>query len=67
MEFAVSILLLDGKAGLGHLTDAVVKREDVQGMLRRTNFHVDPEFNKTEGGARTYKRFWWRMEQSVYI
>jgi 2-methylcitrate dehydratase PrpD len=49
MEFAVSILLLDGKAGLGHFTDAVVKREDVQNMLRRTNFHVDPEFNKTEG------------------
>lgn len=49
MEFAVSILLLDGKAGLAHFTDAVVKREDVQAMLNRTNFHADPEFNKTEG------------------
>ena len=39
MEFAVSILLLDGKAGLGHFTDAVVKREDVQNMLRRTNLN----------------------------
>jgi 2-methylcitrate dehydratase PrpD len=49
MEYAVSILLLDGKATLGSFTDAVVRRPDVQDMLRRSNFQVDPEFNKTEG------------------
>lgn len=51
MEFAVSIILLEGKAGLSHFTDAVVQRPDVQDILRRTNFQVDPEFNKAEGGS----------------
>ncbi len=49
MEYAVSILLLQGKAGLGDFTTAVVQRPDVQAMLQRTNFRVDPEYNKTEG------------------
>jgi 2-methylcitrate dehydratase PrpD len=43
MEFCLSILLLDGKAGLGQFTDAVVQRPDVQEMIRRVNFYVDPE------------------------
>jgi 2-methylcitrate dehydratase PrpD len=43
MEFCLSILLLDGKAGLGQFTDAVVQRPDVQDMIRRVNFYVDPE------------------------
>lgn len=43
MEFGISILLLDRKAGLAEYTDAVVQRADVQEMLRRVNFYVDPE------------------------
>ena len=43
MEFCMSILLLDGKAGLPQFTDAVVKRPDVQAMIPRVNFYVDPE------------------------
>jgi len=43
MEFGVSILLLERKAGLAEYTDAVVQRADVQEMIRRVNFYVDPE------------------------
>jgi 2-methylcitrate dehydratase PrpD len=44
MEFCLSILLLDGKAGgLNEFTDATVRRADVQAMIRRVDFHVDPE------------------------
>jgi len=45
MEFAVAILLVDGKAGLGQFTDASVKRAEVQDMIARVNYHVDPEFD----------------------
>jgi len=43
MEFCLAILLLDGKAGLGQFSDKVVRRPDVQEMIRRVNFYVDPE------------------------
>src|SRR5258706_126964 len=43
MEFCLAILLLDGKAGLGQFSDKVVRRPDVQEMIRRINFYVDPE------------------------
>jgi 2-methylcitrate dehydratase PrpD len=43
MEFCVAILLLEGRAGLPQFTDAVVQRPDVQAMIRRVNFYVDPE------------------------
>jgi 2-methylcitrate dehydratase PrpD len=43
MEFSLSILLVDGKAGLAQYQDAVVRRSDVQDMIKRVNFHVDPE------------------------
>lgn len=43
MEFGISILLLERKAGLTEYTDAVVQRADVQEMIRRVNFYVDPE------------------------
>jgi len=43
MEFGISILLLERKAGLAQYTDAVVQRPDVQEMIRRVNFYVDPE------------------------
>ncbi len=43
MEFCMAILLLDGKAGLTQFTDAVVNRPDVQAMIGRVRFYVDPE------------------------
>jgi len=42
MEFAVAILLLERKAGLEHFTDAVVRRTDVQDLVRRVRYVVDP-------------------------
>jgi 2-methylcitrate dehydratase PrpD len=46
MEFCMAIQLLERKAGLNEFTDAVVMRPDVQELLRRVNFHVDPEAEK---------------------
>ena len=43
MEFCLAILLLDGKAGLGQFSNKVVQRPDVQEMIRRINYYVDPE------------------------
>jgi 2-methylcitrate dehydratase PrpD len=43
MEFCLAILLLDRKAGLGQFSDKTVQRSDVQEMIRRINFYVDPE------------------------
>jgi 2-methylcitrate dehydratase PrpD len=43
MEFCMAILLLDGKAGLTQFTDQVVNRPDVQEMIGRVRFYVDPE------------------------
>jgi len=43
MEFCIAILLLERKAGLGEFSDKVVNRSDVQEMIRRINFYVDPE------------------------
>jgi 2-methylcitrate dehydratase PrpD len=43
MEFCIAILLLQRKAGLGEFADKVVQRADVQDMMHRVNFYVDPE------------------------
>lgn len=43
MEFCLAILLLERKAGLAQFSDQVVQRPDVQAMIRRINFYVDPE------------------------
>jgi 2-methylcitrate dehydratase PrpD len=43
MEFCLSILLVEGKAGLNEYQDAVVQRADIQDMIKRVNFYVDPE------------------------
>ena len=47
MEYAVSILLIEGKAGLEQFSDAVVQRPDVQAMIARSRFFVDPERNQS--------------------
>ena len=43
MEFCMAILLLERKAGLGEFSDKVVQRPDVQEMIGKINFYVDPE------------------------
>jgi 2-methylcitrate dehydratase PrpD len=43
MEYCLSILLLDRKAGLIEFQDASVQRPDVQEMIKRVNFYIDPE------------------------
>src|ERR1700726_3795629 len=43
MEFCMAILLLEHKAGLGQFSDMVVRRPDVQEMIRKINFYVDAE------------------------
>jgi 2-methylcitrate dehydratase PrpD len=42
MEFCMAILVLERKAGLSEFTDAVVQRPDVQAMVQRVRFYVDP-------------------------
>ena len=42
MEFCMAVLLLYGKAGLTEFTDEVVNRPEVQEMIRRIDFGVDP-------------------------
>jgi 2-methylcitrate dehydratase PrpD len=46
MEFCMAMLLLDRKAGLTEFTDPVVRRADVQQLLRKVNFYVDQEAEK---------------------
>ena len=43
MEYCLSILLLERKAGLGEYQDVVVQRADVQETIKRVNFYIDPE------------------------
>jgi len=42
----MAILLLEGKAGLSQFRNEVVRRPDVQEMIRRVNFYVDPVAEK---------------------
>jgi len=42
MEFCMAALLLYGKAGLSEFTDEVVNRPDVQNMIGRIRFGVNP-------------------------
>jgi len=46
MEFCLAILLLDGKADQTKYTDAVANRDDVQKMIDRVHFYVDPVAEK---------------------
>ncbi len=43
MEFCMAILLLERKAGLPQFTDAVVRRPDVQAMIGKVRYYVDPQ------------------------
>ena len=42
MEYCVALILLERKASLAHFTDEFVKRADIQELLQRVNFYVDP-------------------------
>src|SRR5258706_13222282 len=46
MEFAVAVLLLDSKAGVGQFPDASVRRGEVQDAIGRVKYYVDPEFDR---------------------
>jgi 2-methylcitrate dehydratase PrpD len=46
MEFCLSVLLLERRAVLGQFTDEYVRRTEVQEMIRRINFYVDPVAEK---------------------
>lgn len=46
MEFCLSVLLLERRAVLSQFTDEYVRRPDVQDMIRRINFYVDPTAEK---------------------
>jgi 2-methylcitrate dehydratase PrpD len=46
MEFCIAILLLDGKADQTKYTDEMANRDDVQKMIERIRFYVDPEAEK---------------------
>jgi 2-methylcitrate dehydratase PrpD len=43
MEFCVAILLIERKAGLAQFSDKVVQRRDVQEMIGKVRYYVDPE------------------------
>jgi 2-methylcitrate dehydratase PrpD len=43
MEFCMAILLLERKAGLAQFTDQVVQRADVQELINKVRYYVDPE------------------------
>jgi len=43
MEYCMAVLLVADKVGLGEFTDAVVSRPDMQEMIGRVRFYVDPE------------------------
>src|SRR4029077_1986291 len=43
MEFCMAILLVERKGGLGQFSYKVVHRPDVQAIMRKINFYVDPE------------------------
>jgi 2-methylcitrate dehydratase PrpD len=42
MEFCMAILLLERRAGLAQFTTSVVQRPDVQQMIDRVRYYVDP-------------------------
>src|ERR1700693_6047212 len=46
MEFCIAILLFHSKAEQTKFTDAVANRDDVQKMIERVRFYVDPEAEK---------------------
>jgi 2-methylcitrate dehydratase PrpD len=43
LEFCLAILLVDGQAGLAQFTDAVVRRPDIQDLIRKTAVGVSQE------------------------
>jgi 2-methylcitrate dehydratase PrpD len=46
MEFCMAAILLYGRAGLREFTDQVVTRPEVQAMIERVHFGVNPEAEK---------------------
>lgn len=42
MEYCIAVLLLERQALLGYFTDDFVNRADIQALIPRVNFYVDP-------------------------
>jgi len=47
MEFCMAVLVVAGRAGLAEFTDEAVRRPDIQSMMERVRFEVDPEADGT--------------------
>ena len=43
MEFCMAVLLVKRKAGLGEFSDQVVQQPEIQAVIPKVNFYVDPE------------------------
>jgi 2-methylcitrate dehydratase PrpD len=43
MEFCMAILLLERRAGLAQFSNSVVQRSDVQQMIEKVRYYIDPE------------------------
>ena len=56
MEFAVSILILDRQAGLTQFSDEVVRRRDVQDLVRRVTFSADVDAAREGFSLKIYLR-----------
>jgi 2-methylcitrate dehydratase PrpD len=54
MQFAMASAIVAGRAGLGELTDAFVRRGDVQGLLARVEVQPDDRVDAVRSGAAPY-------------
>jgi 2-methylcitrate dehydratase PrpD len=59
LEYCVAAALLDGRVGLGHFTEAAVRRPDLQALLPRVDFRVPDGWQK---GAGPWKQGHGRVE-----
>lgn len=52
MPFAVAVMLVHGRAGIGEFTDAMITDPDVQAVMRKTSYRVEPAFVHKDMPAR---------------
>jgi len=67
MEFAIAVLLVEGKAGLAQFTDAVVQRPAVQAMISRVRYYRDPQFDKLAAAGADIRPYSWKRASSRFI
>ncbi len=66
LEFCISILLLERRAGIGQFTDAVVQRSDVQQMMQRVHYHPDPELDTPSARLMTVIRIQLKSGEVIF-